>query len=101
MDNALGMDHDRNTLHFNIEKPASFDHLQALVEKRRRINGDLPAHYPGRMFQSALDRDARELLPGCGAERTARGGQPELANGACRFAVQTLKNRGVLAIHRE
>src|SRR5207249_2062597 len=69
------------------------------VEEGGGINGDLAAHDPGGMFEGALDGDPGEILPGGGSERPAGGGEPKAAHRGGRFAIQTLKDGGVLAVH--
>src|SRR6266404_1390770 len=101
MDDALRMDHYRDAADFNVEEPARLDHFQAFVKERGRIDGDLAAHDPGRMFQGPFDGDARELRFWRGPKRTAGSGEPKPPNGTGGFAIEALKNGGVLAIHRQ
>src|SRR5258706_2728867 len=101
MDDALRMDHYRDAADFNVEEPARLDHFQAFVKERGRIDGDLAAHDPGRMFQRAFDSDGRELRFWSGAKRTTRSGEPKPPDGIGGFAIQALKNGGVLAIHSQ
>ena len=80
------------------------DHLEPLVEERRRIDGDLAAHDPARVFQRALDGYVGEgffRVQRLVAEGTAAGGEPEAADGGTRLAIQTLEDGGVLAVHGE
>ena len=56
------------------------------------------------MFERVLDRDFGKFFPGplLGVtKRPAGGGEPEFADGTGRFAVETLKNRRMLAVHRQ
>src|SRR5438876_11362386 len=101
MDDALRMDDYRDAADFYVEEPLRFDHFQAFVKERGGINRDLTAHDPGRMFQCPFDSDGWELRFGSGAKRTARSGEPKPPDGTGGFAIQALKNGGVLAIHCE
>src|SRR5260221_9790033 len=101
MDDALRMDNHRDAADFNVEEPAGFDHLQAFIKERGRIDGDLTAHDPGRMFQCPFDSDVRELRFWRGPKRTARSGEPKPPDGTRGLAIQALKNGGGLAIHRQ
>src|ERR1051325_8184326 len=98
MNDTLRMDDYRNALHFDVKKPASFDHFESLIEERCRVDGDFPAHDPGRMFQSAFDGDAGKFFFWRGTEGAARSGEPEFAHGAGRFAIETLENGRVFAV---
>ena len=51
VDDALGMNHHVDLLHRNVKEPARLDHLESLVEEGGRVDGDLPAHRPGRVTQ--------------------------------------------------
>jgi len=101
MNDALRMDDDGDARHFDFEQPASFDHLEAFVEEGCGIDGDFAAHHPGRMFQSTFDSDVREFFFGCGAKRSAGSGEPKFADGSGGFAVETLKDGGMFAVHGE
>src|SRR5438445_8912228 len=101
MDDTLRMDHYRDAADFDVEEPAGFDHFQALVKQRGRIDGDLTDHQPGRMFQGAFDSDAREICFWRGPKRTTRSGEPKPPDRTGVFAIQALKYGRVLAIHRQ
>src|SRR5438309_1160417 len=101
MNDALRMDNDGNARHFNVEEPARFDHLEPFVEQRGRIDGDLPAHDPGRMLERAFDGNLRKFFfgpLGLVTKRPAAGREPELADGRGRFAVEALEDGGMLAV---
>ena len=55
MHDALRVHDHIDARHLDVEKPARFDHFQALVEERRGIDGDLRAHVPRRMLQRLRD----------------------------------------------
>jgi hypothetical protein len=74
MHDALGMHNNLNLIQGNPKQPPRFDHLQALVEKSRRINCDLWAHFPGRVLQRLPRRDRIQFLGRPGSKRAARSG---------------------------
>src|SRR5438445_13577815 len=53
------------------------------------------------MFQSAFDGDVREIFFRCGAEGTTGSREPEFTDGSRGFAIETLKDGGMLAVHSE
>ena len=82
--------------HLNIKQPPGFDHLQPFVKQRRGINRYLPPHHPRRMFQRALDGDARKFR----LRRGARNGPAQrpsakdcaLRRRAFRRGIEKLRN---------
>ena len=52
---------DADARHFDVEKPARFDHLETFVEKRGGIDRDFAAHDPRGMFEGARDGDLRRI----------------------------------------
>src|SRR5688500_18477720 len=98
MNDALRMDDDVDTIHFDAEQPARFDHLQALIEERSGIDGDLPAHDPRGMFEGAFDGDLREFFLWRAAEWSTRSSEQQPAHRFNRFAIKALENCGVFAI---
>ena len=101
MYDALWMNQHLNLLGRNAEEPLSLCHLETLVHQRRRINGNLGAHIPGRMLQRIGSGNLLQLLVGKVAERTARAGKEELLYLVITLAHQTLEDGAVLAIHRK
>ena len=76
--------HDRLRVHDDLdavvvdaEELVRLDHLEALVHERRRVDGDLGAHRPGRVRQRVGDRDRAEPLGRPAPERAARGGEEQ------------------------
>ena len=57
----------------DAEQPVRLDHLEALVHQRRRVDGDLAAHPPGRMAERVVGGDAGQRARAAGA----RNGPPE------------------------
>ena len=47
----------------DAEQLVGLDHLEALVHQRRRVDGDLRAHRPGRVRQRVVDRDRGRARP--------------------------------------
>ena len=84
----------------DAEEVVGLDQLEALVEERRRVDRDPPAHLPGGVRERLVDRDLREVL--ALAERPARGGEDELFDRARRLlGVDELEERRVLGVDRD
>ena len=83
------------------EEMMRLDQLEALVHERRRIDGDLGAHRPGRVRDRLLRRRLRDALRRPGAERPARGGQRVGADVRRVAPVDELVERVVLGIDRQ
>ena len=64
VDDALWMNHDVDAFHADAKKPASFDHFQAFVEQGCRVDGDLRAHFPGRVLEGLGESDLCDLIGG-------------------------------------
>ena len=84
-----------------IEQPVRLDHLEPFVHERRRIDGDLAAHAPGRMLQGGCRLRALE-----GAGRRFSGRPPRCRQDDAAYvflvsAVQALMNSVVLAVDRQ
>ena len=76
------------------------DQLEALVEERRRVDRDPPAHLPGRVRERLGDRDLGQIL--ALAERAARSGQDQRSDRAgAALAVDQLVERRVLGVDRD
>ena len=54
VDDALRVDHHLDRVVVDIVQPVRLDDLQALVGERRRVDGDLGAHRPGRVAERLL-----------------------------------------------
>ena len=86
VDDRLRVDDDVDLIGADAEQPVRLDDLEALVHQRRRIDGDLAAHAPGRMPQRLLGGHAEQFRRAPAAKRSARGGQDEPADLATRRA---------------
>ena len=96
-----GMDDDVDRRRRRPEQPVRLDHLEALVHQRRRVDGDLAAHPPGRMAERGVDGDAGQRLGGQVPERPARRGQDQPAHLRRIAPVQALVDGVVLAVDRQ
>ena len=100
VDDALRVDDHLDGVIADIVQPVCLDDLQALVGERRRVDGDLGAHRPGRMAEGLGRGDRRDLLGRGVEERAARGGQDEARDAGHRFADEALPDRRVLRVDR-
>src|SRR5206468_4649971 len=73
----LGVDDDVDLLGREVEKPAGFDQLQALVEHRGGVDGDLAPHAPGGVLEGVGEGGVLDLLGGGGAKGAAGGGEDQ------------------------
>src|SRR5687767_6479800 len=101
MDDALRMNDHTDARHFDVEKPACFDHLETFVKESGGIDRDLATHDPGRMLEGASQGNLRELRFRRLAEWTARSCEPKFSDRCGWFVIETLENRGVFAIDGE
>ena len=92
------MHDDVDGVEIETEEQRGFDHLEALVDQGRAVDGDHGTHVPGGMCQRVLRRDIPELRAGTAAERAAarRQHQPTYLLGAA--ATQALRQRRVLRV---
>ena len=76
VDDALRVDDDLDRVVADIVQPVCLDDLQALVGERRRVDGDLGAHRPGRVAERLLRGDRRQRPPASrrGTARRTRSG---------------------------
>src|SRR5690349_12494410 len=98
MHHTLRMNNYANASHLDVKEPPRLNHFEALIKKSGRIDGDLSAHDPGRMFEGSLDSDAVKVLLRGLAKWATGSCQPKFAHGTGGLAVQTLKYGGVLAV---
>ena len=99
--NALRVDYDVYLRIRQRKQPVRLDDLQALIEQRGRVYGDLGAHRPRRVPQGLRRCDCRQFLVGCRAERAAGCRQNDAPNCAGVLAAQTLPDSAMLAIGRQ
>ena len=97
VDDRLRVDDDVDALVGDAEEVMCLDHLEALVEQRRRVDRDLAAHVPGRVRERLLARHVAEVA--AAAEGPARRGQHEPVHRARRLGVDQLVERRVLGVH--
>ena len=90
VDDRLRMDHDVDRSYGNIVEPAGLDDLQALVGERRRVDGDLGAHRPGRVAERLLRRDRGEVA----RSGVSRNGPPDAVRIRRSTLVEVLARRG-------
>jgi hypothetical protein len=95
------VDEDFELLAGQTEKMVGFNHLQALVHHRRRIDRDLRPHRPVRVPERLLGRGGRHGLPRPVAERAAGSSQDDPLDFVDRVSVKRLKDRVVLRIDRQ
>ena len=96
--------HDHiDAIHADAKQPTGFDHFEALVEERGRVDGDLRAHVPSRVAKRLLGSDLGKI--GCGKFAKRAAGCGEYESGDFRIArvltIEALKNRVVLAVDRK
>src|SRR5487761_1358905 len=73
--------------------------LEALVEQRRRVNGNLAPHLPGRVMKRFLGSDVVEVLQRKITEGAAGGSEDQPARRAW-FAPQTLPDSTMFTVNR-
>ena len=64
VDDALRMDDHLDLIEGQVEKPHGLHHFETLVHERRRVDGDLAAHRPGRVRERLVGfTDAQLSIP--------------------------------------
>ena len=101
MHDALRVDDHFDAIHADVKKPARFDHFKRLVEQGGGVERDLAAHVPSGMAQGHFGSDLWQLGRRCFAEWPSRAGENETPHAFNIAALEALKNRAVLAIHRQ
>ena len=101
MYNRLRMNQHLNLFRRHAKQPLRFNDFEAFVHHRCRINGDLCAHLPIRVFECIGSRYRRHLLQRKRTERTTRSCQQNLLNRIVSFADDRLENGGMFAVHRQ
>ena len=101
VDDALPVHHRVHLLQGKAVQPHGLDDLQPLVHQRGRVDGDLGAHAPVGVLQRMGRRHGLQFLIAPAEERAAGAGQDQAAYlPSVGAALQTLKNSGMLAVHR-
>ena len=86
----------------HVEEQVRLDHLQALVDQGRGVDGDDRAHVPGRVGERLLGRDVGELGAAAAAERPAADAvSTSRRTSSARPAAQALGERRVLGVDRD
>jgi hypothetical protein len=98
VDDALAVHDDLDAVHRDVEQPVRFDHLEALVHERGRVDGDLAAHIPRRVTQRVTGCHVLEVARRQVAERAAGGRENEFLDGGDVLAPKALPDGAVLAV---
>src|SRR5437879_5654019 len=98
VDDALGMDADRDRVQGQAEKVVRLDDLEALVHQGRRVDGDLWAHRPTGMVQRLLHGHVVEVELRTRPEGASARGDDETAHVRALLAPQALPDRAVLGV---
>ena len=102
MDDRLRVHDHVDPVIFDIEEFVRLDDLEPLVHERRRVDGDLGAHRPGRVGECLLDGHLGQLLAGPTAERATRCREHHPVDGAPTVVTtQALVDRTMLAVDRQ
>ena len=64
----------------DVNQTASFDYFESLVHQGGGVDGNPPAHAPGRMIERLLHRDGRKLRFGSVEERATGCSEPDAAH---------------------
>ncbi|RIH86312.1 hypothetical protein Mterra_01457 [Calidithermus terrae] len=97
---GLRVDQHLHLLQRQAEELHGLEHLEALVEQRRGVDGHLGPHLPARVAQGHLGGDVAQV-GGLVQEGAAGGGEDELGHAGKGLAGQALEEGGVLGVHRE
>jgi hypothetical protein len=95
----LRVHHHLDALVRDPEEVMRLDHLEALVDERRGIDGDPPPHVPGRMCERLVGSDAPQVRTA--PEGAAGRSQDEAISRAGGGACEQLLQRGVLGVDRK
>ena len=96
----LRMHYRCNLLGTHVEKPASLDNLERLVDHRGRVDGDFRAHVPVRVAQGIGHSHSVKHFGRSVAEGASGGRDYEAAYIFVAFAAQALVYGRMLRIHR-
>ena len=100
VDDALGMDHRIDLRVRQPIQPFGLDDLERLVDERRRVDGDLRPHAPGRVRQRLVGRHAGQGCRVAAAKRSPAGGEHQARHARHLLAGQALPDGRVLAVDR-
>ena len=101
VNDALGMDDDVHAVHWNIEKPAGFDHFQPLVEHGGGVDGYFASHVPGGMLQCLFQSDGGKgvFIPSAEWSSGCRQNEARHLVGASVIHLQALVDGIVFAVY--
>src|SRR5580704_15729584 len=99
MNCGLRMNYNLNLIQPHIEKPTCFDHLEAFIHQRSRINRNTIPHLPLWMRESLLGSRLVHLSDRSIAERATRGGQKQAFYFASFAGAKALMDSIVFAIN--
>src|SRR5687768_9699344 len=101
MDHRLGVDDDVDLFGREVEEPAGFDQLQALVEHGGGVDGDLVAHPPGGVVEGVGGGGGFDFVEGGVAEGAAGGGEDEALHFGRSASLHGLEDGGVFGVDGE
>src|SRR3954465_15493390 len=84
----------------DAEEKVSLDHLEALVDQGRAVEGDDRTHVPRGVRECLLRGDVAQVVPASVAEGSAARGEDEATNLFAGAAAQALGEGGVLGVDR-
>lgn len=85
----------------NVVEEVRLDHLQPLVDERRRVDGDDRAHRPRGVGERLRRGDVGQLRPAAAPEGPSGGRDDELAHVGARAGGERLEERRVLRVDRD
>ena len=101
MHDALAVYHRLHLLHRQAIEPHGLDDLQSLVHQCGGVHRDLRSHVPVGMAHGIRRRHVLQLVEGPSVERPAGAGQQDTPHlTPVPAALQALKHRAVLTVHR-
>ena len=101
MNHALPMHYNFNVLRLLVKKPAGLDQFKPLVHKRGGIDCYFCTHRPIGMMQRLFHRYISKLFCSFSIKRAAGGSQNHLFYAVMLVSLHGLKNRRMLAVHRQ
>ena len=101
MYDGLRVHHYVDLVRVQVKQPFGFYYLESLVHHGCGVNGHLCTHVPVRVLEGLLCRSCRNSGSFPGTERSSGGCQVNFFHTVAFGCEQTLKNGGVLGIHRQ
>ena len=100
VDDRLRVHHHADALVGHAEEVMGLDQLEPLVHQRRRVDGDLAAHLPGRVGERLLAGHPLELLRAPAAEGPAAGREDEALDAPGALGADQLVEGRMLGVDR-